>query len=370
MKKTTRLVTLSATAALLSGLFVQAEEPKNPKSVVSPPVSNSSNASDLFAAPLKPNPLAPKKLDLNAVAVRVNGTEIKQGEIIKRMQSTIRQLQARGISPQQLQSLQNKLYKNIENQIITQTLMDQEVKKANIPIDPVKLKEILAEIHANFEKSPEAKKGMTFEEALKKNGTTSEELTKDITKQLKMKAFIDKIVKNVKDVTEQDAKAYYDDNQDKFIQPEMVSASHILLKIDPTDDAAKKAEKKAKLEKIRKDIIAGTITFEDAAKKYSDCRSKKDGGSLGRPFTKKQMYPGFSVAAFTQEKGEIGEVVQSKAGYHIIKVTDHQAEKKVSFEEAKKQIIAYLTGKKKQQEMGKYIEGLRKAAKIEYIPVK
>ena len=371
MKKTTHFITLSVASALLSGVCAQAAETNKTKSVVSPPVSAKSETTDLFTAPLKANPLqaAPKQIDPEAVVLRVNGKEIKQKDLLQAMQATIQQLQARGISPQQLQQLQGTLIKNIENQIITQTLMEQAVKKENITVDAAKFEKIKTEIRENFKKSPQAKRGMSFEDALKQNGSTPEKFEADIKNQMMIKQFVDSLVKDVKDVSDETAKKYYDDNLDKFKQPELVTASHILILIDKTDDEAKKAEKKAKIEKIRRDIIAGTITFEDAAKANSDCPSKAQGGALG-PFGKGRMDPAFEVAAFTQEKGEIGEVVKSQFGYHIIKVTDHKDEGVVPFNEAKKQIVGFLTGQEKQKVVNAYIKSLRDAAKIEHVSVK
>ena len=59
---------------------------------------------------------------------------------------------------------------------------------------------------------------------------------------------------------------------------------HILLRPKTTADAVQNA--KEKLEKVRKSIVAGDITFEDAAKEASDEKETKfDGGQLRNPET-------------------------------------------------------------------------------------
>ncbi len=89
-----------------------------------------------------------------------------------------------------------------------------------------------------------------------------------------------------------------------------VSARHILVK-----DA-----KTANL--IRKKLLAG-YKFEDAAREYSICPSKQNGGNLGK-FKRGMMVPEFEAAAFRQQPGEIGSVVKTKFGYHLIQVIDKQ----------------------------------------------
>jgi len=191
-------------------------------------------------------------------------------------------------------------------------------------------------------------------------------LTASIKEQLTIKLFLEGKTKDIVDATEAEAKEFYDSNPDRFKKPENVTASHILIKFEDTDTDETKAKKKADLEKIRKDIIAGTVTFEDAAKAHSGCPSSAQGGSLGT-FGKGQMVPEFEVAAFSQENGEIGEVIETSFGYHIIKVTAHQEESIVKFDEVKDQIISVLTNQKKQEAINAFIKSLRDSAKIEMV---
>ncbi|MRR07152.1 MAG: peptidylprolyl isomerase, partial [Deltaproteobacteria bacterium] len=106
--------------------------------------------------------------------------------------------------------------------------------------------------------------------------------------------------------------------------------------------------------------------FAVLAKDNSTCPSAAQGGNLGY-FGKGQMVPAFETAAFSLKSGEISEVVETQFGYHIIKVTDKKPAGTVPFAEAKNDIIEYLKTQKIQQDISKYVEKLRKEAKIEII---
>ncbi len=93
-------------------------------------------------------------------------------------------------------------------------------------------------------------------------------------------------------VTEEETKEYYKANENQFMAGETVHAKHIL--VDEED----------KCQEILEKIVAEEITFEDAAKEFSTCPSKQQGGDLGA-FTRGQMVKEFEDAAFAAEIGHI-----------------------------------------------------------------
>ena len=90
---------------------------------------------------------------------------------------------------------------------------------------------------------------------------------------------------------------------------EEIRASHLLVK---TEQEAKD---------IRKKITEDGVDFAEAAKEYSFCPSKADGGDLGY-FGKGQMVKPFEDAAFALKKNEISQPVKTQFGWHLIVVTD------------------------------------------------
>jgi peptidyl-prolyl cis-trans isomerase C len=102
--------------------------------------------------------------------------------------------------------------------------------------------------------------------------------------------------------------------------PSMVHARHILVACEPTDSPAVRASKRAQAEEIRREILGGA-DFAEAARRHSNCPSKEKGGDLGF-FTRKRMVKSFEKAAFSQTIGEIGPVVETQYGYHIIQVLE------------------------------------------------
>ncbi|GAB6168536.1 peptidylprolyl isomerase [Clostridium carnis] len=158
---------------------------------------------------------------------------------------------------------------------------------------------------------------------------------KDILTQLT----INKVLSEVT-VTDKDALDYYNENKNMFVQQPTVSAKHILV------------DSEEKCNEIRKDIIEGKLTFEEAAMKNSSCPSKDQGGNLGA-FGRGMMVPEFEEAAFELEIGAVSEAVQTQFGYHLIKVEAKNDEVVSTFEDVKNQIISQLAQEMQQR---KYLD--------------
>lgn len=98
-----------------------------------------------------------------------------------------------------------------------------------------------------------------------------------------------------------------------------VHARHILLRNSPmlTDDQAR-----AKLQDIARKIKSNQLTFEAAAKQYSeDPGSAQRGGDLG--WAVPTIYdPAFRDALMSLRKGQISEPIQSSFGWHLIQLLD------------------------------------------------
>lgn len=144
----------------------------------------------------------------------------------------------------------------------------------------------------------------------------------------------EKVIRQVS-VSDKDTEEYYNEHKAELVGEETVSASHILV---DTEELA--------LEILAK-INAGEISFADAAKEYSSCPSKENGGSLGE-FGRGQMVPEFDEACFTMEVGTVTGPVQTQFGYHLIRLNSKSASAPIPFEDVKEQLRGQLLSEKQQ----------------------
>jgi peptidyl-prolyl cis-trans isomerase C len=176
-------------------------------------------------------------------------------------------------------------------------------------------------------------------------------------KKLLMEGLLQSIGKDA--LTDQTMHKVYDEAVKQIGEEKEVHARHILFRVPAGDEkASKEAEDKLKV------VIARLKKGEDFAKVAGevteDPSGKANGGDLGY-FSKDQMVPEFSEAAFKLEQGQISEPVKTQFGWHVIKVEDKRVKQAPKFEEVKPQIENFVV-RKAQAEL---VTKLRAEAKIE-----
>ena len=313
--------------------------------------------------PAKPAPDA-KALAAAAagVAATVNGEAITNAEV---EEAFARIAASRGMPVTAVPTDQKAgVLKMILDDIINERLVTKA--SAAIKVEP-------AAVDAEFEKilaAQEAKTGKKpsledVKKDLAQAGMTLESLKENISKRLQQRLWMDEQIKDKAAVpTDPEAKDFYEKNPLHFEQPETVRASHILFRL--TQDAS--PEKVTATQK-RAEAVVALAKKEDFAKLAEelseDPSAKGRGGDLSFFARKGQMVEPFAEAAFKLQKGEVSpEPVRTEFGYHIIKVTDRKAGGKQTFDEAKPQIVAFLSREKKKTAIDGVIAEMRSKADV------
>lgn len=156
---------------------------------------------------------------------------------------------------------------------------------------------------------------------------------------------VEKVISDVR-VTAEETKKFFDEHESDFVAGERVEASHILT------DSEEKAQS------ILGDIKDGKISFEEAAKQFSTCPSKENGGSLGE-FSRGQMVPEFEEVAFGMNEGEISDPVKTQFGYHIIRLEKKHPAEKMNYADISEHIKAKLLQEKQQKAFRSKINQLK-----------
>ncbi len=368
MKSQTARATL--TAAIATGLLaLPACKPKAPAESAPKPEATpaaeapAQPAPEAAATPAQPaaapvsteaQPAAESKpLELPEVVATVNGTDISRAQLQDIFNAAV---QSSGMKVADLSTAQQLGgYTQLLNDLIDRQLLLSAASKEEVSNEDVE-----AEIKKFKSQFPDE---AIFEAQMKQAGMSNEKLQNDVREELKIRRWMESQIKTP-EISEADAKSFYESNIKEFEQPETVKASHILFMVDadaPADvvkqkeEAAKKAAARAK----------NGEDFTALAKELSEePGASESGGDLGF-FPKDRMVPEFANAAFAQNLNDIGEPVKTQFGWHVIKVTDKKAAGTVPFDEVDDQITAYLKTTRQREAVQKVMKDLKDSAKIQ-----
>ncbi|MFQ6034228.1 MAG: peptidylprolyl isomerase [Sedimentisphaerales bacterium] len=318
-------------------------------------------------------PKAPTEADANApsdsVAVTVNGVDITESDVEALVKPELDKIAAKAaqLPPEFIEQYKKQLRQWALERLISEQLLDEKVKQAHIVVTE---EDVIAQLKKEGSLQQPALSLEEIQASVEARGQSFDEYIKQLqtSKGMKYQKFMEPQWAGKINVTEDEARKYYSENPKQFEIPEQVRASHILIKPDTSsplvDPNEAKAAAKAKAQDLLKQIKQGA-DFAELAKAHSGGSSAAKGGDLGF-FSRGQMVAPFEKAAFQLKPGQLSDVVETRYGYHIIKVTDHKGPGVIPFEQAKDNIINALMRKKQSEFIKEYIQSLKDKADIVY----
>lgn len=174
----------------------------------------------------------------------------------------------------------------------------------------------------------------------------------DIKTQLLIESLLRKRIASSPQLSDEEVKKYYEANKDKFKKEKEIGTRHILLK---TEEEAKQI----------KDKLKNGEDFIELAKQYSiEPNARTSGGDIGF-HPKGALLPEYEEAAFKLTKnGQVSGIVKTQYGYHIIRLEGTKPPSFVPLEEVKDFIKQQMAQEKQKELIEKYVEELKKNAKI------
>lgn len=331
--------------------------------------------------------------EMGSIAAKVNNEPITLSDYNRTKNALVAQYSSIPgflAQPGNLEKLENMALE----QLINETLLKQKAKAANIKIYERELENRIAEIRKQFSVSQEGKNldskqtEEAFREELKKNGLTMEEYRNEVRSELMVRKLVqDTLRPRIKVPSEVEVKALFDNviayNKTKKL-PDGISRedSEIIKMISSKIDEAtaervrlrhlfvsfetnSEAEAKAKIDKAYKELSTGAIDFDEAVEKYSEDReSLSRYGDMGY-IPKGVMKEEADKVIFALPVGANSKPVKLEQGWDIFRVEEKRAKQKARYSAVRDELAGFLSEKNYSEEYKKFVEELRKDAKIQ-----
>jgi peptidyl-prolyl cis-trans isomerase SurA len=325
------------------------------------------------------------------IVARVNNQIITHSEFLRskdQLKDDVRQQ-----DPSNADKLFSEREKDILRDLIDQQLLLEKGKDLGITGDTDLVKRL-----DQMRKDMKLETMEELEKAATSQGISYEDFKQNMRNQIITQKVIGEEVGSHLSITTDEQQKFYDEHKAEMEQPESIRLSEILVapqksmdkpskpaengtgdandaasdsaKSQLADEAAKQAEEsaalaaaEAKADDLLKQIRAGA-SFEDVAKKNSAGPSAAQGGDLG-VFKRGTLAKELEDRTFAMKAGEVTDVIRTKQGYVILKVTGHQMAGIPPLKDVEPKIQDALYYEKLQPALRAYLTKLREEAYID-----
>lgn len=242
--------------------------------------------------------------------------------------------------------------------LVDDLLIVQEAKKAGTVIKDAEVMEVLRDTLA--------KQNVTMDDFLKKQeneGHSLDFIKNEIKGQMMRMRLMRREIQSKIMVSDQEIGEYYIQHREKYEGTEAVRIKQILLLIPKDADQATKRRIKEDARQIHKKALGGE-PFEALAARYSQGPAAEQGGDIGY-IEKGVTIPEMEAAAFSLSVNQVSDVIESGAGFHIIKVVDKRGAGLKPIETVREEIKTALENEKLEKKYGEWIIEKRKKSHIE-----
>ncbi len=287
------------------------------------------------------------------IVARVNGQPIYRDQLEKRIRNSMRQVRGFGFSKKEQALVTRASLERALDEEIAAELFYQEGKKLEIPDAAERIAKEVARIKAS----------LTDEQKKKISDDDIQEYAERRFYIHQYMAFKDLINPQV---PEEEVRAYYERTKQGYVSKETaVSVRHILVSLGKDASEEERKQAREKIEQARALLREGK-DFVEVVKQFSEDASAYSGGLLGY-IKPGYMPPEFDQVAFSLKPGEISDIVETKYGYHLLKVLDIRPKGTIkSYESLRDFFARYLSDELKIRKAPAHAKELREQANIEF----
>ncbi len=311
------------------------------------------------AAAAEPKPAAPAaapapKSAASNVVARVNGRPISRRDFDLMVQVQFRQ---RGPGERRHEDLEAVRASALDG-LIDAELIYQKALEAKVTVADADVRAEAGRLKALLGGPDEAA------QFLKDAGLDAKDLDEQVRRNLVVKRFIDTEVAKGIEVTEAQARAWYDQHPEAVTHSEAVRISQIVVPLPSTATPTQRSDARQKIEAILKELQGGK-DFAEMARLHSEGPEAKKGGDSGWIWAGGGALPAVERAALALKVGQTSDIVESRRGFHLLKATERRPAGPIPFAEAKPAVVDRVRAEMRDEKIRLYLADLRRNAKIE-----
>ena len=293
------------------------------------------------------------------IIARVNNQIITRAEYL-RSKDQLKQ-EAQQQDPANADKIVAEKDKDVLRDLIDQQLLLEKGKDLGITADTEVIKRL-----DEMRKEMKLESMEDLEKAAVSQGISYEDFKQNLKNQIITQQVISKEVGSRMSIGKEELQQFYDAHKSQMEQPEQVRLSELLISTEKKDPATPEAQQVAAAQAKADDLLAQIrkgAAFDEAAKKNSDGPTAAQGGDLGY-FKRGTLAKELEDKTFAMKPGEVSDVIRTKQGFVILKVTEHQQAGVPPLSQIEGRVQDAIYMQKLQPALRAYLQKLREEAYI------
>ena len=208
----------------------------------------------------------------------------------------------------------------------------------------------------------EAQVQVTDEEARRYYDENKKKFERPVQRKVRFITLTPQLFAGAVSVSDREIQRYYEQNSSRYETGDQVAASHILFKTEPGTPGKDEEAVRKKAEAVLALVHAGA-DFAELAREHSEDTSAENGGDLGL-FGKGDMVPEFEAAAEALQEGQVSDLVRSTYGFHIIKLNGREKAFIRPLDSVREEIRNTITQEKAREAMESAVESAAEKLRV------
>jgi len=297
---------------------------------------------------------------VDRIVAVVNDEIITLFDLNKMLKPYITNIKALGYSAEKERETLFQVRKDLLDQLISQKLTDQEVKRFNIQINELEIDKAVEQI-----KEARSYTDEDLRNGLAQQGLTLEDYRKEIKEQILRSRVVNREIKSKVVITSEDIKAYYEKHPEKYAGDKKYKIWNLYSKIPSAGDSSEKQAVMEKMKAIEARLKQGE-SFESLVDQLSGSDSSVQGSDLGM-FRFDELSPVLRAPVKDLNAGEYSPIIDTEFAYQIIYVEKIMETPTKSIAEVETEIQEALYNEYVNSRFQEWLEELRQQSHIKII---
>lgn len=286
---------------------------------------------------------------IDRVLVHVNGRIVTQSQLDNRTDTALREAPP-GLDAARREEVRKASLK----ELVDEALLEDRARELDIVASEAEVEEQVQRL----KEQNNVKTDEEFVRALEASNLTLAKLRDQLKRSTTVQRVVGREVNSKVDLSDDALRLVYEREKESWAVPEKAHVAEVLINAGP--GAEEKAREAAGLAR-------GGAKFEDVVLRFSDGSTRSKGGDLGT-VGKGELAAALDAVAFSLPAGGVSDPIETRSGWHVLKVVEKLPATYRPFSEVKGEILKKEQETQFQKKLAEYLEKLRHDAVIKVSP--